>query len=168
MRKTQAILGSALFFVVAPLLFAGVVPAWITHWHFHAPFLDFGGSRIAGAVLLLAGIAGLVDSFARFALQGLGTPAPLAPPRHLVVTGLYRYVRNPMYVAVVAAILGQALLLADWRLIPYGAAFWLATHLFVLFYEEPKLARDFGREYADYRAGVPRWIPRITPWRQRQ
>lgn len=166
MRKPQAILGSIIFFVVAPLLFAGVVPAWITHWRFHPAFLGLEGSRITGAVLLFAGIAGLVDSFARFALQGLGTPAPIAPPKHLVVTGLYRFVRNPMYVAVLAAILGQALLLADWRLIPYGAAFWLATQLFVLFYEEPKLARDFGAEYAAYRAGVPRWIPRITPWRR--
>lgn len=167
MRKPEAILGSAIFFVVAPMLFAGVVPAWITHWRFHPPILDLGGSRIAGAVLLFAGIAGLVDSFARFAMQGLGTPAPIAPPEHLIVTGLYRFVRNPMYVAVVAAILGQAFLLGDWRLIPYAAAFWLATHLFVLFYEEPRLAQDFGSEYAAYRAGVPRWIPRITPWRQR-
>lgn len=168
MRKPEAILGSAIFFIVAPLLFAGVVPAWITHWRIHPPLFDLWGSRIAGAVLLLAGIVGLVDSFARFALQGLGTPAPIAPPKHLVVTGLYRYVRNPMYVAVLAAILGQALLLGDWRLIPYGAAFWLATHLFVLLYEEPRLARDFGSEYTAYRSGVPRWLPRVTPWRQRK
>lgn len=167
MRKPEAILGSLIFFVVAPLLVAGVVPAWITHWRFQPPLLDLEWLRTVGAALLFAGIAGLADSFARFALQGLGTPAPIAPPTHLVVTGLYRHVRNPMYVAVTAAILGQALLLADWRLILYGAAVWLATHLFVLFYEEPRLALDFGSEYASYRAGVPRWIPRITPWRQR-
>jgi protein-S-isoprenylcysteine O-methyltransferase Ste14 len=168
MRKPHAILGSAIFFVIAPLLFAGFVPAWISRWRMQPAFLGLEWTRAAGAMLLLAGIAGLADSFARFALQGLGTPAPIAPPTRLVVTGLYRFVRNPMYVAVLATIFGQALLLADWRLIPYGAAFWLATHLFVLFYEEPRLARDFGAEYAAYSAGVQRWIPRITPWRRRQ
>ena len=81
-----------------------------------------------GVFLILAGIPGLVDLFVRFALLGLGTPAPIAPPQHLVVTGLYRYVRNPMYVAVIAVIWGQALLFGDWRLLVYGALFWLACH----------------------------------------
>src|SRR6185503_18368944 len=83
-------------------------------------------------------------SFARFALQGLGTPAPIAPPQNLVVTGLYRYVRNPMYVAVVAVILGQGILFGDWRLLIYGGLMWLAFHAFVLAYEEPVLAESFG------------------------
>lgn len=167
MRKPKAILGSAVFFVVAPLFLGGIVPAWMTQGRFLPPFLGSEWTRLAGAVLLAAGIVGLVDSFARFALQGLGTPAPIAPTTHLVVTGLYRYVRNPMYVAVVATIVGQALLLADWRLIAYGAAFWFVTHLFVLSYEEPTLANTYGAEYQSYRAGVPRWIPRLTPWRQK-
>src|SRR5262245_65896516 len=71
-------------------------------------------------LLIAAGLPGLIDSFARFALQGLGTPAPIAPPQDLVVTGLYRYVRNPIYVAVVAVILGQGILFGDWRLLVYG------------------------------------------------
>jgi protein-S-isoprenylcysteine O-methyltransferase Ste14 len=105
-----------------------------------------------------------VGSFARFALQGLGTPAPIAPTRDLVVTGLYRFVRNPMYLAVSAVILGQALVLGDWRLVVYGGVFWLACHLFVVNYEEPTLQRTFGAEYEAFRANVPRWIPRLTPW----
>jgi len=105
-----------------------------------------------------------VDSFARFAIHGLGTPAPVAPPQKLVVTGLYRYVRNPMYVSVVAIILGQALLFGDWRLVVYGAVFWLACHAFVLVYEEPTLRRKFGAQYEGFCANVPRWIPRLTPW----
>ena len=92
--------------------------------------------------MILAGVPGLVDAFARFALQGLGTPAPIAPTRNLVVTGLYRYVRNPIYVAVVAIILGQAVLIGDWRLIVYGALLWLAFHAFVVAYEEPTLRAD--------------------------
>lgn len=122
-------------------------------------------TRVIGVILILAGVPGLVDSFARFALQGLGTPAPIAPTRNLVVTGLYRYVRNPIYVAVVAIVLGQAVLLGDWRLIVYGALFWLAFHLFVVAYEEPTLEQTFGGEYEAFRANVPRWIPRMTPWR---
>src|SRR5262249_9633755 len=91
--------------------------------------------------------------------QGLGTPAPIAPTRHLVVTGLYRYVRNPIYVAVVAIILGQAVLMGDWRLVLYGALLWLFFHVFVVAYEEPTLEQTFGGEYAACRA-VPGWIPR--------
>lgn len=115
-------------------------------------------------MLIIAGVPGIVVSFVRFALEGFGTPAPIAPTRKLVVTGLYRYVRNPMYIAVVAVIFGQALLLGDARVIWYGALFWLACHVFVLVYEEPTLKRTFGGEYESFRANVPRWIPRSTPW----
>ena len=96
---------------------AGLVPWSITHWEFRPPFFDLEATRAVGMLLIVAGLPGLVDSFARFALQGLGTPAPIAPPQNLVVTGLYRYVRNPIYVAVVAVILGQAILFGDWRLL---------------------------------------------------
>ena len=122
-------------------------------------------TRGVGMLLIAAGLPGLIDSFARFALQGLGTPAPIAPPQNLVVTGLYRYVRNPMYVAVVAVILGQGILFGDWRLLIYGGLLWLAFHAFVLAYEEPVLAESFGAQYEDFRANVPRWLPRLTPWR---
>jgi protein-S-isoprenylcysteine O-methyltransferase Ste14 len=81
-----------------------------------------------------------------------------------VVTGLYRYVRNPMYVALLAIIFGEALLFGDVRLAVYGTLFWLASHLYVLLYEERQLRRKFGAQYDAFRAGVPRWIPRITPW----
>jgi protein-S-isoprenylcysteine O-methyltransferase Ste14 len=81
------------------------------------------------------------------------------------VTGLYRYVRNPIYIAVVAIILGQAVLMGDWPLIVYGASLWLFFHLFVVAYEEPTLEETFGEKYEAFRAAVPRWIPRLTPWR---
>src|SRR5207249_6303445 len=103
-----------------------------------------------GGLLIAAGIPVLVDSFARFALQGLGTPAPVFPTRHLVVTGLYRHVRNPIYVAVVTAVIGQGLLFGNLRLLEYGALVWLAFHLFVLAYEEPRLRATFGAEYEDF------------------
>src|SRR5262245_2181494 len=165
MKRTIAVLGSAVFFVVAPCTLAGLIPWAITGWQLQPPVLGLELTRGLGAIMILAGVPGIVDAFARFALQGLGTPAPVAPPRNLVVTGLYRYVRNPIYVALVAITLGQAVLIADWRLIVYGALRWLSFHAVVVASEEPTLEQTFGREYEAYRAAVPRWIPRMTPWR---
>ncbi|MGY4478138.1 methyltransferase family protein [Bradyrhizobium sp. USDA 3364] len=165
MRKALAVLGSALFFAVAPSSVAGLVPWWITRWEFQPPFFDLDATRAVGILLILAGLPGIVDSFARFALQGLGTPAPIAPTQNLVVTGLYRYVRNPIYVALVAVILGEALLFGDWRLFLYGALVFVAFHIFVLAYEEPTLRESYGTEYETYCANVPRWLPRFTAWR---
>jgi protein-S-isoprenylcysteine O-methyltransferase Ste14 len=165
MQKVSAVLGSALFFVVAPFVLAGLIPWQMTGWEFRPAFLGLEVTRAIGVLLILIGLPGLIDSFARFALQGIGTPAPIAPPQNLVVTGLYRYVRNPMYVAVVAVILGQGILFGDWRLLIYGGIMWLAFHAFVLAYEEPVLAESFGAHYEDFRANVPRWIPRLSAWR---
>src|SRR5262249_20708217 len=155
--------GSALFFVVAPAMLAGVIPWSMTQWEFRPPFLAVEATRWVGGAFIVAGVPGLLDSFARFALDGLGAPAPIGPTRTLVVSGLYRYVRNPIYVAVVGVILGQAVLFADWRLLVYGVLLWLAFHLFVLAYEEPTLRESYGAEYERYLANVPRWLPRLTP-----
>ena len=165
MQRVSAVLGSALFFVVAPCVLAGLIPWSMTHWEFRPAFFGHELSRAIGPMLIIAGVPGVVDSFARFALQGLGTPAPIAPTQKLVVTGLYRYVRNPIYVGVAAVIFGQALLFGDWRLLWYAALLWLFFHVFVLVYEEPTLKQTFGAQYEDFRANVPRWVPRLTPWR---
>lgn len=117
-----------------------------------------------GVILIVAGLPALLDSFVRFALQGLGTPAPIFPTRHLVVTGLFRFVRNPMYLSVEAVVLGQGLFFGSTQVIEYGAAAAVGFTLFVLLYEEPTLRRTFGREYEEYCAHVPRWIPRLRPW----
>src|SRR3974390_3319734 len=113
MRRLFAILGSALFLVLAPGTVAGIVPWWITHWRVESSAAWWIPLRFLGAALIALGLPVLLDSFARFAVKGLGTPAPVFPTRHLVITGLYRYVRNPMYLAVVSAILGQGLILAN-------------------------------------------------------
>ena len=165
MRRISAIIGSALFFVLAPCTVAGLVPWWISGWRLEPPFFGLVPLRTVGVMLILAGLPILLDSFARFALQGLGTPAPVFPTRHLVVTGWYRYVRNPMYVAVASIIAGQALLFGNVTILEYGALVWLFFHLFVLAYEEPRMRSTFAEEYQLYRANVPRWIPRLTPWR---
>jgi len=163
-RRSTAILGCLGFLVIAPGFVAGVVPWWISGWHRHPPFLGFLGFPFLDVLLTLAGVPIILDSFARFALQGIGTPAPGFPTKHLVVTGLYRYVRNPMYVGVNATILGQALLFGNAQVLEYGLVVWLCFHLFVRGYEEPNLRSSFGDEYRDFCANVPRWVPRLSPW----
>ena len=164
--RARAIWGSVVFFLVAPGTVAGVVPWWISRWEIQPPLLGVPFLPVVGVLLIVAGVAALLDSFARFAVQGLGTPAPVAPTQHLVVTGLYRYVRNPIYLGLVAAIVGQGLLLGSARLVAYGALVWLAVHIFVLAHEEPTLRKTFGTEYDAYRSNVPRWMPRWGARRQ--
>lgn len=118
----------------------------------------------AGAVVLLEGLVSLLDSFARFALVGLGTPAPMSPPTRLVASGQYRYGRNPMYLAVLAIVPGQGLVLGSSLLLGYAAFFWVPFHLFVVLYEERALAARFENAYAVYCQNVRRWWPRAKPW----
>ena len=166
MGKTSAVLGSALFFAVAPTTVAGLIPWSITGWEFRPPFFDLEATRAAGIALILAGLPVLVDSFARFALQGLGTPAPIAPPTKLVVTGFYRHTRNPMYVGLAVTMLGEALLFGSRPILWEALIVTLGFHVFVLIYEEPTLRQSFGEQYETYRANVPRWLPRWTAWTQ--
>jgi protein-S-isoprenylcysteine O-methyltransferase Ste14 len=163
--EVLAVVGSAVFLVIAPGFVAGLVPWWISRWRLEEPFLEIPHFRFAGGLLITLGVIGLVDSFVRFAVQGVGTPAPVFPTHHLVVTGLYRYLRNPMYVAVVSTIFGQGLIFGNVTLLEYGGLVWLLFHLFVLLYEEPTLRASFGSEYKLFCTEVPRWIPRLNPWR---
>jgi protein-S-isoprenylcysteine O-methyltransferase Ste14 len=165
MRRILAIVGSAIFLVVAPGIVAGYVPWRICRWHVEAPLLGISSLRLVGVLLIAAGLTVLLDSFARFALQGLGTPAPIFPTRHLVVSGLFRYVRNPMYIAVVSLILGQGLFFGSILVLEYGVVVFVGFYLFVLIYEEPTLLKSYGREYEEFCANVPRWIPHLRPWR---
>ena len=165
MRRALAVLGSLVFFFIAPGTVAGLVPWWISRSRVHTPlFFDSPVFRIVGVFLIVAGISVLLDSFARFALQGLGTPAPVFPTRHLVTSGLYRYVRNPIYLAGLSVIIGQGLVFADLRILEYAALVWVAFHVFVLTFEEPMLRETFGAEYEAFCAHVPRWLPRLRPW----
>jgi protein-S-isoprenylcysteine O-methyltransferase Ste14 len=163
MKRASAIIGSAIFLVIAPGTITVYLPWAITRWRFAPALLGIFAFRMLGALMIVAGLPVLLDSFARFAIQGLGTPAPIAPPQHLVVTGLYRYVRNPMYVAVSLLVFGQGLLFGSPSLLEYGIIVWLGFFAFVLLYEEPALRRKFGDAYWDYCTRVPRWIPRLKP-----
>jgi protein-S-isoprenylcysteine O-methyltransferase Ste14 len=165
MKTTPAVIGSAVWFALAPGVVAGLVPWWITGWQARDLGLAWLPVRVIGAALIVAGAAVLLHAFARFVIEGLGTPVPLAPPSRLVVGGLYRYVRNPMYVAVGAAIVGQALALGRFELLWYAAAAGLVMAGFVHLYEEPALARRFGEDYESYRRAVRPWWPHLRPWR---
>ncbi|MFL5841730.1 MAG: methyltransferase family protein [Thermoleophilaceae bacterium] len=153
---------SLVFLVVAPGVVAGLGPWLITGWRVEH---DWGGLRVVGVILIAGGLLVLLDAFRLFVVEGRGTPAPVAPTERLVVAGLYRYVRNPMYLAVGSIIVGQALLLGQAVLLAYAAAFGAVVFAFVRLYEEPTLARRFGREYDAYRRAVPGWRPRLRPWR---
>jgi protein-S-isoprenylcysteine O-methyltransferase Ste14 len=158
----RAAVFTLVFFFAAPGTNAGLVPWLITRWD--RPDTPVGPLDVLGAALILCGLIAVIACFARFVTEGLGTPAPVAPTESLVVGGLYRFVRNPMYVAVAAIIGGQSLLLRS-----PGTAIWLlvfmaAVWTFVRSYEEPSLSEQFGDSYADYRDKVPGWWPRLTPY----
>ena len=158
--RLRAAAGTAAFLVLAPGVVVGLLPWLITGWRAG----HWGPAAAAAGVLLIAAGCGfLLYAFGQFAAEGIGTPAPSAPTEHLVVRGLYRYVRNPMYLAVLAAIAGQALLLGRPVLFGYGAVVAVAVGCFVHWYEEPALTRRYGDEYLGYRQHVRGWIP-AWPW----
>jgi protein-S-isoprenylcysteine O-methyltransferase Ste14 len=161
MRKSIAAAGSAVFFAVAPLTVAGLLPGLITHWDASRPAGRLLPVRIIGAVIVALAAGILLHAFWRFIHEGSGTPAPVAPTDVLVVGGAYRYVRNPMYIAVVSAIVGQALLLLSGALLLYALAVLIATATFARHYEEPVLHATYGDAYDTYRRAVPAWLPRL-------
>lgn len=167
MSRNQSIFGSLLFTIVVPGTVSGLVPWLMTGWHRAADPFGLPGARCLGVMLVTLGLPVLLVAICKFAIEGLGTPSPTAPTRYLVISGPHRFVRNPMYIAVVSIIVGQALILAQPELLWYAAIVALATATFVRVYEEPTLRRQFGDEYDRYRKAVHAWVPRITPYRPR-
>ena len=159
-RKGSALAGSLIFLVVAPGVVAGLVPWWLTGWKVGASFIPL---KVVGVVLVVLCCVALLHAFGRF-VEGLGTPAPIAPTERLVIGGLYRYVRNPMYLAVAGIVVGQALILGRLVLVAYTAMFLVVVAVFVHRYEEPTLRRRFDGDYETYLRAVPAWWPRRRPW----
>ena len=165
MQKSAAGVATAVFFIVGPGVVAGLVPWLISGCQVRGPMSPFAIVRIAiGGLLLVLGIVVLVRAFARFVMEGRGTPAPIAPPERLVVGGEYRFVRNPMYVALIMAVLGQAMIFGSLGVLVYSVAMWAITASFVRWYEEPVLLKRYGDEYERYRQAVRAWVPRLHPW----
>ena len=152
-------LRSLLFLILAPGMVAGYIPLGLLRWGSQIETGIF--AYLAFPLWLIGGVI-LLWSFWNFLKEGRGTPAPIDPPKELVAMGFYRYVRNPMYVGVLAMIIGHFLWFEYWNLLIYAVVVFAAFHIFVTFYEEPTLKRNFGAAYEDYCRRVPRWIPRIS------
>jgi protein-S-isoprenylcysteine O-methyltransferase Ste14 len=155
---------SVVWALLLPGVVAGYVP-WTLFGLAHAQVTWRDPVDLLGVVLIAVGAGLLAACIWEFAYRGRGTLAPVDPPRHLVVHGLYRYVRNPMYLSVTAIVLGQVLVTRSAALLAYWAVWFGAVNVFVLAYEEPALRRQFGASYQRYTASVGRWIPRVPPHR---
>jgi protein-S-isoprenylcysteine O-methyltransferase Ste14 len=153
--------GTILFVVLVPGTVVVLVPRWLSGWALRPPLFGWTPGRWIGVALLLVGLPVFLDFLVGFVRRGRGTPAPVAPPERLVVSGVFRWVRNPGYVAVLSMVAGQGLLLGSAAVLAYAACLALGFHLFVVLYEEPTLRRQFGEEYAAYCRRVPRWVPRL-------
>ena len=150
--------------LAAPLFIATFivyVPWALTGWRLGPPFFGWIPGRWFGVALIVTASPIMLDFAARFVLEGHGTPVPVAPPQRLVVRGVYRFVRNPAYVAATLAMIGQALLFGSVQVLIYGVVMALAYHLLVVLHEEPSLRAKFGAEYEAYCRSVPRWWPRL-------
>ncbi|MBI3044036.1 MAG: isoprenylcysteine carboxylmethyltransferase family protein [Betaproteobacteria bacterium] len=151
------LLKNLLFILLVPGTVAGYIPWLLVR---NKTFIFSAWTPLAAAAFL-AGVVIFLWCVWDFAVFGRGTPAPIDAPKKLVVRGLYQYVRNPMYVGVLTVILGWAILFKAVEVAVYGVSIAAAFHLFVVFYEEPRLEKTFGLEYDEYRSRVDRWIPKI-------
>jgi protein-S-isoprenylcysteine O-methyltransferase Ste14 len=158
-RALGPILKTILFTILVPGSVLGVIPSGILGGF---PKLQFGTLTVLGIVLIAVGAAIYSRCAWEFAVRGLGTPAPIAPTKFLVTTALHRYVRNPMYIGVFGVILGESVMFHSLQLLAYAAFLCIPVELFVVFYEEPTLRRQFGESYEEYRRTVPRWVPKFT------
>ena len=151
-------LKSFIFLILAPGMVAGYIPLALLR---RGPKVEMGVFTYLAIPLWMIGTIILIWSFWNFLHQGRGTPAPIDPPKELVATGFYRHVRNPMYVGVLAVILGHFLWFGFWWLFAYAGMVFLIFHAFVTLYEEPMLKKRFGAAYEHYLEEIPRWIPRL-------
>jgi protein-S-isoprenylcysteine O-methyltransferase Ste14 len=163
MRKPAAAVISAAWGAAMGGTFACLLPYLLNEWHFHQPLPFWAILQAVGGLLICVGLVPVVQSFVEFT-RADGTPVPIASPPRLVVSGFYRYVRNPIYVGVMAILIGEALLFGSRGLLEYTVAAWCFGAAAVRFYEEPTLARKFGADYRNYQRAVRAWIPRLHPW----
>ena len=154
------LLRSIFFTFLQPGTVAILIPYWLVSSRDGAVAAD-NPLRYLGLPLIVIGAAGLLWCVWEFFSKGRGTISPVDPPKNLVVRGLYRYVRNPMYVSVVIALLGEAIFFMSWPVLIWAVVFIVMASLFVIFYEEPTLRRQFGESYESYTQAVGRWIPRF-------
>ncbi len=169
-RKSEE---SLLLILLKLAVFTVCVPGSVTLWlplfvlfpAIRHRSIEWGAPAAAAVALLAIGIVGYLWCALDFAVFGRGTPAPIDMPKYLVVRGLYKYTRNPMYISVLTVLFGESVLFLSSRLLEYAAAVAVIFHVWVLVQEEPTLRRKMGEAYERYCDEVPRWIPRIAPAR---
>ena len=149
---------SLLYLIFEAGLFALDIPLALLR---SGPRIETGVISLLAIPLWLIGSLIVLRCFWDFTFKGRGTPVPIDPPKELVVTGLYHYVRNPIYVGVLSIFLGHFLWFGYWSLLIYTLIALIGVHFFIILYEEPTLKRKFGAAYEDYLKRVPRWIPRL-------
>lgn len=157
-HKFWPILNTLLFTIFVPGTVAILIPRWLLGGFTKPPS---GALTWIGGIVFLIGTATYLRCALEFAVRGLGTPAPIAPTKFLVTTALHRYIRNPMYIGVAMAILGEAAIFRSLHVAEYAGVMLLIAHIFVVLYEEPTLQRQFGESYEEYKRSVPRWLPRL-------
>lgn len=157
-RKRMTVIKSLLYLIFEAGVFALYIPLRLLR---HGPRLETGILAFLAIPLWLIGSLIILRCFWDFAWRGRGTPVPTDPPKELVITGFYRYVRNPLYVGVLLIFLGHFLWFGYWTLLLYAVIAFIIVHVFVLLYEEPTLKKKFGTAYEAYLQRVPRWIPRF-------
>jgi protein-S-isoprenylcysteine O-methyltransferase Ste14 len=153
------VIRNIIFTLVVPATGAVYLPWWILHQSYAAPT----PVTWPAVAIVAAGAGGYLWCVSIFARVGRGTPGPWDPPRRFVASGPYRWVRNPIYVAAMTVILGEAWLFRSSPLLLYAVGAAVFFHLFVILYEEPTLRRKFGEPYQEYLRTTPRWIPRRPP-----
>lgn len=152
----MAMLKTLIFTILVPGTVTILIPRWLLSADASQPT---GTLRFIGLIPIATGAAIYLWCAWDFASKGRGTPAPIDPPKELVARGLYRFVRNPMYIGVLSILIGEAVLSASSALLGYAALVFLLFYLFVVLYEEPALKKKFGEAYTNYCAAVPRWTP---------
>lgn len=163
--QRRALLGTIAFTLTIPATLIVLIPYLLTGWQLRPPLLGIEATRSLGGALIVLAAPLFFRFLSGFVHEGRGTPAPIAPPEHLVVGGPFRWIRNPGYVAVVSLVVGQGLIFGSGAVLAYAALLAVGFHLFVVLYEEPTLRRQFGEQYDAYCREVPRWVPRRRPSR---
>jgi protein-S-isoprenylcysteine O-methyltransferase Ste14 len=166
MMAQKSLLGPAVGTMIFTLMVPGTVVVLVPYllssgWTMGPPLLGWKGTQWLGAIIGFIGSPMFVRFLLHFVTEGHGTPAPIAPTEHLVVGGPFRRVRNPGYIGVLAMVVGQGLFFGSAAVLAYATCLAIGFHLFVVFYEEPTLRRQFGTQYDEYCRRVPRWVPRL-------
>jgi protein-S-isoprenylcysteine O-methyltransferase Ste14 len=160
----QLVIRSIFFTITLPGVGVLLIPYLILRISNSNTALDFSPISILGIILWIISVFCLLHCIWSFAFHGRGTLAPVNPPKHLVVQGLYQYTRNPMYLVVLGALISEAMIYRSLGVFTYSLIAFVLFHLFVIYYEEPKLSSEFGASYDQYRQAVPRWGIRVQPY----